>query len=431
MSDLARRLAAGVPALTWLPQWRVGLRANVLAGLAVWAVLVPQSMGYAALAGLPPVHGLYAATAALVAYALLGTSGQLNVGPSSGIAVLSAATVAPLAAGDTDRAIVLSAVLALLTGIVLVVAGVARLGVVAEFFARPVLAGYVIGLGLVIVLGQVPALLGISVESDGFFREAAEIVQELPDLDPATAAIGIGSLALVLILGAVVPRAPAALVAVVAGIAAARALDLGAEGVALLGPTSAALPDLGLPELRSGDLELLLGGALGVALLALTESIAAARRYAALHGTEIDPNRELVANGAANIASSAVQGFAVDASMSRTALADASGQRTQLAGLLNAALVVLTLVFLTGVFADLPRATLAAVVIAAVLPLLRTGELRRIQRLDEVDFAFAALCLVGVLAFGPLQGIVIAVIASLVALVVRTFRPHTAVLGRR
>ncbi len=420
-------LLPGFPALHG---WRRSARRDTVAALAVWAVLVPQAMAYASLAGVPPVHGLYAAIAALVVYALLGTSRQLNVGPSSGVAVLAAATVAPLAAGDPDRYLALSAGLALLTGLVLVVAGLVRLGFVAEFLAKPVLAGYVVGLGLVIAVGQVPALLGLSVDADGFFSQVEAIVRSLADANPWTAATGVGTLAVLLALQVVVPRVPGALVAVVGGVVIARLLDLAAEDVALLGPTAATRPDLGLPTLELDDLERLTAGALGVALLAYAESIAAARRFAAAHGDEVDANRELVAVGSTNVAVGLVQGFPVDASMSRTAVADGAGQRTQLAGLLNAGLVLLTIALLMGFFADLPRATLAAVVIAAVLPLMRTGELRRLQRIDQVDFAFAAICLVGVLVLGVLDGIVVAVLASLVALVVRSFRPHTAVLGR-
>ncbi len=426
----ARALAGAVPATSWLPAWRDGLSRNALAGLAVWAVLVPQSMAYASLAGVPPVHGLYAALAGLVVYALLGTSRQLNVGPSSGVAVLSAATVAPLALGDGERYLALSAGLALLTGAVLVLSGLLRLGFVAEFLAKPVLAGYVIGLGLVIVVAQVPALLGLTIDGDGFFSDVKEIVVHLPDVHGWTVAIGVGSLALILVLQAFVPKAPASLIAVALGVLVSRGLDLDEKDVALIGHITASLPDLGVPAIRLDDLETLAAGALGIALLAFAESIAAGRQLAAKHGYEVDANRELVAVGTSNVAAGLVQGFPVDASMSRSAVADAAGQRTQLSGLINALLVVVTLALLMSFFADLPKATLAAVVIAAVLPLLRTGELRRLQRLDEVDFAFAAICLVGVLVLGVLQGIVVAVIASLLALVYRSFRPNTAVLGR-
>ncbi len=273
-------------------------------------------------------------------------------------------------------------------------------------------------------------MLGLTIDANGFFSTVKEIVAHLPDADGWTVAVGVGTLALILVLQALVPRAPASLIAVAVGVLVSRALDLGNEGVAVVGHITASLPDLGVPAIRLDDVERLAAGALGITLLAYAESIAAARQFGAKHGYEVDPNRELVAVGASNVAAGLVQGFPVDASFSRTAVADASGQRTQLAGLVNALLVVVTLVLLMSFFADLPKATLAAIVIAAVLPLLRTRELRRLQRLDEVDFAFAALCLVGVLVLGVLEGIVVAVLASLLALVYRSFRPNTAVLGR-
>ncbi len=419
-----------IPATEWLPRWRVLLRRDAIAALAVWAVLVPQSMAYATLAGVPPVYGLYAAIAGLLVYGLLGTSRQLNVGPSSGVAVLTAATVAPLAAGDGETYLALSAALALVTGLFLVVGGLARLGFVAEFLARPVLVGYFIGLALTIMVGQLPALLGIPSSTGGFFEKLWDVLGDLGQVDSWTAVVGVASLALVLGLQGIAPRAPGALVAVIAGVAAARLLDLSDKDVALLGAVPSSLPELGLPDIPFDDFQRVLWSAAGVALLAYAESIAAARKFAVANGYEVDANRELVAIGAANVGAGLSQGFPVDASASRTTVGDAMGQRSQLAGLLNAALVVATILLLTGFFADLPSATLAAIVIAAVLPLIRQGELQRLWRLDVADFALAVLCLLGVLFAGVLGGIVIAVVASLAALVHRSFAPHVAVLGR-
>jgi high affinity sulfate transporter 1 len=419
-----------VPASEWLPRWKENGARDAVAALAVWAVLVPQSMAYAALAGVPPVYGLYAAIVGLVLYALLGTSRELNVGPSSSVAVMTAATVAPLAGGDGEAYVALSSALALVTGALLVAGGIARLGFLAEFLARPVLAGYLIGLSLTIIVAQLPALLGVPEGSGGFFEKLLELVGDLPDASGWTAAVGLASLTLVLALQRVVPRAPAALAAVVLGVVASRALDLADEGVALVGSLPTSLPELGLPAVEASDYRSVLWGAAGIALLAYAESIAAARQFALKRGYEVDANRELVALGVANAGAGLTQGFPIDASVSRTTVAVGAGQRSQLAGLVNAALVVAAIFALGGLFADLPEATLAAIVIGAVLPLLDTGELRRLWRLDTVDFALAALCLVGVLVAGVLGGIVIAVIASLAALVYRSFTPHTAVLGR-
>jgi sulfate permease, SulP family len=429
-TEIRSALARAVPAVGWLPSWRKTLKPDALAALAVWAVLVPQAMAYAALAGVPPVRGLYAACAGLLLYALLGTSRQLNVGPSSGMAILSAATVAPIAAGSASRYLSLTALLALIVGVVLAVAGLARLGFIAEFLAKPVLAGYVVGLALVILVGQLSSLLGIPSGSGNFFQLVRNVLENLDSVSGWTIAVGVGSLALILVLQTVAPRVPAALIVVVAGIVAARAFALDGHGVAELGTITAAVPDVRVPSVSFADIQRLFAGAIGLSLLAYAESIAAARAFAAKHAYEVDANRELIALGATNIGSSLVQGFAIDASVSRTSVADAAGQRSQLAGLLNLALVVVTLAVLTPFFADLPKATLAAIVIAAVLPLLKTAGLRRLYRIDRADFVVALVCLFGVLLFGVLNGIIVAVIASLVALVYRSFRPEVAVLGR-
>lgn len=419
-----------VPATEWLPHWRGLLKRDAVAALGVWALLVPQSMAYATLAGVPPIYGLYAAVAGLVVYGLLGTSRELNVGPSSGVAVMTAATVAPLAAGDGEAYLALSGALALVTGLILLAGGLTRLGFVAEFLARPVLAGYVVGLALTIIVSQLPALLGLPVPSGVFFEKLWDLVADAVDVSWSAAAVGVCSLTLVLVLQRVTPRIPGALIAVVIGVIAARALDLDQHGVALIGALPTAFPEFGLPNVPLSDLDRVLYGAAGVALLSYAESIAAARQFAGMRGYEVDANRELIAVGAANVGAGLAQGFPIDASVSRTTVGERMGQLSQLAGLLNAGLVVLAIVALGEFFADLPKATLAAIVIAAVAPLIRTTELRRLWRLDTVDFALAVLCLVGVLLAGVLGGIVIALVASLAALVYRGFTPHVAVLGR-
>jgi high affinity sulfate transporter 1 len=433
MDSRSRRLellARAVPAARWLPHWRRNWVHDGLAALAVWAVLVPQSMAYAGLAGVPPVYGLYAAVAGLLLYGLLGTSPDLNVGPGSAVGVMTAATVAPLAAGNGETYLALSAALALLTGLVLVAGGLARLGFVAEFLARPVLSGYFIGLTVTIVLTQLPALLGVPAPTGGFFEKLWDLLGELGDVSWWTALVGAVSLAFVLVVQRFAPRVPGSLVAVVLGVLVSRWLDLPGKSVAVVGPLPEALPAIGLPDVAVSDYRSILWGAVGIALLAYAESIAAARQFALRGGYEIDANRELVAMGTANVGAGLAQGFPIDASVSRTTVASRSGQRSQLAGILNAGLVVVAILVLGGFFADLPVATLAAIVVAAVLPLLRTGELRRLWRLDVVDFALAALCFAGVLVAGVLGGIVIAVVASLVALVYRSYTPHVAVLGR-
>ena len=430
---LSRRriLEQAVPASQWLPEWKHSWKRDAVAALAVWAMLVPQSMAYATLAGVPPVYGLYAAIVGLVLYAVFGTSRELNVGPSSGPAIMTAAAVAPLAAGDGETYVALCAALALITGVVLAVGGLARLGFVAEFLATPVLVGYFIGLALTILLTQLPSVFGVPAPAGGdFFEKLWNLLGEAGEISWWTAAAGFASLALVLALQRFLPRIPGSLVVVVVGVLASRALDLAEKGVAVVGPLPRALPAIGLPNVSPADFRTLAWTAVGIALLAYAESIAAARNFARQAGYEVDANRELVALGAANIAAGFTQGFPIDASVSRTTVAQRYRQRSQLAGLVNAVLVIVAIFALGEFFADLPKATLAAIVIAAVLPLLRRRELRRLWRLDVVDFALAAVCVVGVLTSGVLGGIVIAVIASLAAFVYRSFRTNTAVLGR-
>jgi SulP family sulfate permease len=420
----------GLPITTWLPEWRSLIRADVLAALAVWAVLVPQSLAYASLAGLPAKHGLYAAGAAMLAYAVFGTSRQLNVGPSSAVAVLSAATVAPIAAGDPKRFVTYSAALALVAGAILVAAGLARMGFVSDFIARPVLAGYLVGLAVVITVSQLPKLLGVPAGTGNVFEQLRVLVRSLDDASGITLAIGLGSLAFMLVLRRVAPLVPAALIVVVASIVLSEWVDLADEGVAVVGTIPTSLPSVALPIVSAEVIGQLLAGAAGVALLAYAESIAGARTFAEKHEYEIDPNRELVALGASNVAAGMVQGFPVDASVSRSVVGDGAGQRSQLASLVNVALVVATVLLLARFFSELPQPTLGAIVIAAVIPLLDPRPLTRLWRLDQVDAMLGVVCFVGVLTAGVLKGIVVAVICALVALVYRSFRPNMAVLGR-
>ena len=412
-----------------------GFRAGGCPGSATASPRSPSGPSSCAIDGVrgagrrSPVFGLYGAIAGLLVYAFLGTSRELNVGPSSGPAILTATTVAPVAAGDGETYLALCAALALLTGVILVVGGVLRLGFIAEFLAHPVLAGYFIGLALTIILGQLFALLGVPGGSGDFLEKLRSLVESLDAVSWATAAVGGAALALMLVVQRLTPRAPASLLAVVLGVAVSRALDLEDHGVAVIGALPTSLPSVGLPDLPLSDYRDILVGALGVATLSYAESIAAARRFAREHGYEVDANKELIAVGTANVGAGLLQGFPIDASASRTTVAAQMGQRSQLAGLMNVGLVVVAIFALGEFFADLPQSVLAAVVIAAVLPLLRTGELRRLWRIDTADFALAAVCTVGVLIAGVLGGIVIAVVASLAAFVYRSFRTHTAVLG--
>jgi sulfate permease, SulP family len=420
-----------LPIRDWLPRYRRRwLRPDVIAAVAVWAVLVPEGMAYASLAGMPPQAGLFAALAPLLVYAVLGTCRQLTVGPSSAVAAYSAAAIAPMALGDTGRFIALSALLALLTGILLLVGGLARAGFVADFFARPVMTGFVGGLALVIAVGQLSKLFGVEGGGTGFFGKLYELIGQLPDSSLLSFLIGAGALVLILVLRKVAPKVPGMLIAVVLGVLIVKAFDLQDHGVAIVGSLPDGLPSFTIPHFSLNDIRELLPDAFALALIAFAESIAGARQLAAEHRYEVDADQELVALGVANVGAGLFQGFAVDASLSRSAVADSSGAKSQLSNILLFAFLIVTMLFLLPLFHDLPEAVLGAIVIAAVTHLVDVKALRRLRHVDKTDFIIALLCFAGVLVFGLLVGLAIAVGLSLLALVYRAYRPSYAVLGR-
>ncbi|WP_328398195.1 SulP family inorganic anion transporter [Nocardia sp. NBC_00416] len=418
------------------------IRPDVVAGLTVWAVLVPEALAYATIAGVPPVVGLYAAVPSLVLYALAGSSRHLIVGPMSATAALSAALITPLAAADGGRYLALTTALAIATGVVGMLAGLLRLGFVASFISEPVLKGFIIGLALVIIIGQVPKLLGIEKHEGDFFEQAWGVLTGLGDADWRTLLIGLSSLVLVLGLKRWLPLVPGSLLAVLAGILLVAVLDLDAKGVSIVGHIDAGLPTPGLPDgVATRDYLDLLGPAVGVLLIGFAEGLGAAKTYAAKSGYEVDPNRELFGLGAANLGSGFVSGMVVNGSLSKTAVNGSAGAKSQVSGLVVAALTVLTLLFLTGLFEQLPEATLAAVVIAAVVELVDIAALRRLYRVwsewlggiygaaARADFIAAVAALLGVLFFDTLPGLLIGIGIAMVLLVYRTSQPHIAALA--
>ncbi|NKY51462.1 SulP family inorganic anion transporter [Nocardia vermiculata] len=418
------------------PQW---LRADVVAGLTVWAVLVPEALAYASIAGVPPVVGLYAAVPSLILYAFAGSSRHLVVGPMSATAALSAAIVTPMAGADSGRFLALSTGLAIATGIVGLVAGAIRLGFIANFISEPVLKGFIVGLALTIIIGQVPKLFGIHKHEGDFFEQAWGVLTDLGDTQWRTLVVGLVSLAIVLAVKRWLPLIPGSLLAVLIGIVAVALLNLEDKGVAIVGHIDAGLPSLGLPGgIGFGDYIDLLGPAVGVLLIGFAEGLGAAKTYAAKAGYQVDANRELLGLGAANLGSGLASGMVVNGSLSKTAVNGSAGAKTQVSGLVVAALTILTLLFLTGLFEKLPEATLAGVVIAAVIELVDFAALRRLyrvwtQRLGGIygkaaraDFTAAVAAMAGVLLFDTLPGLLIGVGISIVLLVYRTSRPHVA-----
>ncbi len=423
---------------------RAWLRPDIVAGLTVWAVLVPEALAYATIAGVPPVAGLYAAVPSLILYAAAGSSRHLVVGPMSATAALSAALITPLAGADAGRYIALTTALAITTGVVGLLAGLLRLGFIASFISDPVLKGFIVGLALVIIMGQVPKILGIEKPEGDFFEQLWGVLTHLGDTQWRTLLIGGLSLLLVLAVKRWLPLVPGALLAVLAGILAVALFDLDDRGVAVVGAIEPGLPVPGLPGgVGWSDYLDLLGPAVGVLLIGFAEGLGAAKTYATKAGYEIDPDRELFGLGAANLGSGFVSGLVVNGSLSKTAVNGSAGAKTQVSGLVVAALTVVTLLLLTGLFEQLPEATLAAVVIAAVIELVDIAALRRLYRVwsdwlghiygraARADFVAALAALLGVLLFDTLPGLLIGVGVAIVLLVYRGSRPHIAVLGPR
>jgi high affinity sulfate transporter 1 len=409
------------------------LRRDVVAGLVLTSLLVPQGMAYAELAGLPAITGLYTSVLCLIGYAAFGPSRVLVLGPDSSLGPMIAATILPLvgANGDPTRAVELASMLALMTGLITAAAGIAKLGFIADLLSKPTQIGYMNGLALTILVGQLPKLFGFSVDADGLIDEAKGFVNGLSDGKTVGAAVGIGALALVLILviQRVIPKIPGVLVAVVVAIGASAALNLGDHGVSLVGELPSGFPPLELPN-PHGELPALLAGALGIALVSLTDTISTASVFAARHDQEVNGNGEMIGIGAANIGASFFQGFPVSTSGSRTAVAEQSGAKTQVTGLVGAVTIILMLVLVPGLLRNLPQPVLAAVVIAASLSLADLPGTRRLWQQRKTEFSLSIAAFLGVALLGVLPGIGIAVALSILNVFRRAWWPYQATLGR-
>ena len=432
-----------VPLFVSLRGYRTGwLRGDVLAGLTVWAVLVPESLAYATIAGVSPVVGLYAAPAALILYAAFGSSRHLIAGPMAASAALSAAAVAQFATRGSGDFVALTVALALTTGIVAVIAGLLRLGFLASFISEPVLKGFIVGLALTIIVGQLPKIFGIEGADGNFFEKLWGFVTGLGETDGWTLLVGLISLAIVVVLKRFAPVVPGSLVAVVFGILIVTLLDMDRRGVEIVGNINGGLPALGLPDVTLRDYLGLAPSAIGVALVGFAEGLGATKTYAAKNHYEVDANRELLGLGAANLGAGFSSGMVVNGSLSKTAVNGGAGARTQLSGMVAAVLTVVTLLFLTGLFESLPEATLGAIVIAALIELVDIPSLvgyYRVwtERLGSIygaaarpDFLAALATLFGVLVFDTLPGLFIGIAVSLLLLLYRASRPNVAVLGR-
>ncbi len=411
----------------WLPK-------DVTAGLILTALLVPQGMAYAELAGLPPITGLYTSILCLVGYAVFGPSKVLVLGPDSSLGPMIASTILPLvgAHGDPKRAIALASMLALLVGAMTALAGVARLGFVADLLSRPTMIGYMNGLALTIVVGQLPKLFGFSVEGDSFIAELRGFVKGVAKGDTVTAALAIGVFGLVVIVACQrwLPKVPAVLVAVVLSILAVGVFDLSDHGVSLVGTLPQGFPPFTIPHVAFSDLGLLVGGAFGIAVVSLADTISTASSFAARSGEEVDGSREMIGIGAANIAAGLFQGFPVSTSGSRTAVAEQAGAKTQVTGVVGALTITVMLLVAPGLLRNLPQPTLAAVVIAAALSLADITGTVRLFHQRRAEFALSIAAFLGVTLLGVLAGIAIAIVLSVSNVFRRQWWPYQATLGR-
>ena len=430
-----RGVLSAVPGFRAVTSYRrEWLAKDIVAGVVLTTLLVPQGMAYAELAGLPAITGLYTSILCLLGYAVFGPSRVLVLGPDSSLGPMIAATIAPLvvAGGDPDRAVALASVLALMTGAIMVLAAVAKLGFIADLLSKPTMIGYMNGLALTILIGQLPKLLGFSVDAQGPIAELVETVKGIAsgDVVPAAAVLGIAGVALILLLNRWLPAVPSVLVMVVLAIAAAAVFDLADRGVDLVGTLPKGFPPLTIPDVKASDLGLLFAGALGISLVSLADTISTASSFAARTGQEIRGNQEMIGIGAANLAAGLFQGFPVSCSGSRTAVAERAGAKSQLTGVVGAGLIILMLVLVPGLFQDLPQPALAAVVITAALSLADLPGTTRLWRQRRAEFMLSIAAFLGVALLGVLPGIAIAVALSIFNVFRRTWWPYETVLGR-
>ena len=427
-----RRLARIAPGLSALLRYRFpdDFRHDAVAGISVAAVALPVSIAYAELAGFNPVVGLYSSILPLVAYAIFGTSRQLMVNPDAAACAMIAAAIAPLAGNNAELYLSLTIALTLMTGLFCIVASYFRLGALADFLSKPILVGFLNGVAISIFLGQIGKLLGFSVESSGIIPRLLEVLGKIPFIHGATLAVGLASFALLLACVRWLPRLPAALAVLVVAGAATAVLELHAQGVTVLGPVPAGLPQLRWPTVPLQDVPSLAAAAAGLALVVFTSGTLTARSFAAKGGYRIDVDREFAAFGAANISSALSQGFAVTGADSRTAVGVAAGGRTQVTGLVAATTIAAVLLFLTEPLQYVPVAALGAVLVFAAFSLFDVATLREIWKYDRVEVGLSLITTLGVVAVGAINGILIAVVLALARFIRQAARPRDEVLGR-
>lgn len=425
---LARRIAPGLEMLSRYE--RSWFRSDLAAGLSVAAIALPVGIAYAALANVPPVVGMYSAIFPLLAYALFGSSRQLMTGPDAATCIMVAASLGTLAAGDSERYLALLTVLSLMTGVLYVVAGIARLGFIANFLSQPILTGYLNGIALIIIVGQLPKLFGYTDDATGFFPKLVEFVGNLDKTHAPTLILGLVLLVLLVLLRRFAPRVPGALVVVIAGIVAVWAMALDSQGIKVLGAVPAGLPTFHFALFDSATYKHLVRDATGIMLISFTSGVLTSKSFARSNGYDVDANQELIGFGACNLASGFAQGFPVTGADSRTAVNSAMGSKSQLSGIVAAGAMLFVLFFLTAPLALVPDAALAAVIMVAAVGLFDFRALRDLYAMSRRELLLSLTTTLGAVVFGVLPGVLMAVTLALLWLLYAGSRPRDEVLGR-
>ncbi|MBP5077733.1 SulP family inorganic anion transporter [Pseudomonas chlororaphis] len=423
-------LARWLPGLANLLQYRrEWFRYDLQAGLSVAAVQIPIAIAYAQIVGLPPQYGLYACVLPMMVYALVGSSRQLMVGPDAATCAMVAGAIAPLALGDPARLAQLAVIVTVLVGLMLIGAGIARAGFIASFFSRPILIGYLNGIGLSLLAGQLGKVLGYTIEGEGFILSLLNMLQRLGETHLPTLAIGAGALALLIWLPRRFARLPAALVTVAIATLCVGVLGLDSHGVSVLGPIPSGMPQLSWPQTNLAELKSLLRDALGIATVSFCSAMLTARSFAARNGYTINANHEFLALGVSNIAAGVSSGFAISGADSRTAVNSMVGGKSQLVGIIAALVIALILLFFTAPMAWIPQAALGAVLLMAGWGLIDIKAMRVIRKLSRFEFWLCVLTTLGVIGVGVLPGIIIAVLLAILRLLKSIYQPTDAVLG--
>ena len=428
-----KRLEKYVPLIGWITTYqRAWLRDDLVSGVVVGAIMVPVAMAYAQMAGVPPQQGLYSAIIGMAIYAVFATSRHMKITTSSTMSIMSIAVVGPLVASGFGSYVSLSAALAITVGLIMLVLSFMKLGFISDFLSKSVMTGYIFGVALLIAMSQLPKVFGVPGGDGSFFQQLGQLIANLPQTNPYALALGVGTIALILIIKRFKPLIPGALVALILGTAIAALFQLNANyGVAIVGDIPIGMPSPAFPAISPQAIPFLIGGAFGIVFLAVGETLGTGRTFAAKYHYEVNADQELLAMGAANIGSGLFQGITIDMSLSNTASGEAAGERTQLSSLVSAGVILAVVMFLAPLLKNLPSAVLGGIVLSSILGLFNFAEFKRYYAQRKTDFALACTALIGVAASDVMTGLMLAVFLSVVMLLYRASRPYIAILGQR